>query len=144
MIRDMCNYIVIQKIQLVLTRDNETGAVALARLPRVAVACGAAVVIQPILRQDVQDVQGSRGCDEISLSWKRPKQRKETVGQRARQPSAGRARRSETLKEFADASTCADLSLGCLSTLEAGREENLQKLRLYPNSRGYRSNGMKE
>lgn len=31
---------------------------------------GAAVVVQPILRQDVQDVQGSGGCDEISLSWK--------------------------------------------------------------------------
>lgn len=48
---------------------------------------GAAVVVQPILRQDVQDVQGSGGCDEISLSWKEKSRenddvRKEEVGER--------------------------------------------------------------
>ena len=50
-----------------LTRHDEARTVALPRLARVAVARGAAVVVQPILGQDVQDVQGSRGCDEISL-----------------------------------------------------------------------------
>lgn len=90
---------------MILTRHNETGAVALPRLARVAVACGAPVVIQPILRQDIKNVQGSCGCDEISLSWKRPKQERTTMGQCAMQP------RTKTLKEFPDVSTCADFSL---------------------------------
>lgn len=90
-----------QKWLMIQTRHNETGTVALPRLARVAVACGAPVVIQPILRQDVKYVQGSCGCDEISLSWKRPKQERTTMGQCAMQP------RTKTLKGF----PCADFSL---------------------------------
>lgn len=67
--------------KMILTRHNETGTIALPRFARVAVACGATVVIQPILRQDVKNVQGSSGCDKISLSWKRPKQERTTMGQ---------------------------------------------------------------
>lgn len=89
---------------MILTRHNETGAVALPRLTRVAVACGASVVIQPILRQHVKNVQGSCGCDEISLSWKTPKQERTTMIQCVMQ-------QTKTLKRFPDVSRCADFFL---------------------------------
>jgi hypothetical protein len=38
--------------------------------------CGAAVVIQSILILDVQNIQGSCGCDEKSRSWKTKRERK--------------------------------------------------------------------
>ena len=49
---------------VVLTGDKEPSAVALPRLPGVAVARHAPVVVQAVLNLHVQDVQGSRGCDE--------------------------------------------------------------------------------
>lgn len=51
---------------------------------------GAAVVVQPILRQDVQDVQGSGGCDEISLSWKEKSRENDDVRKEKRMGGEGR------------------------------------------------------
>lgn len=50
---------------------KEPGAVALTGLPRVPVARDAAVVIQSVFVLYIFNIQGSRGCDEKSRSWKK-------------------------------------------------------------------------
>lgn len=58
---------------------------------------GAAVVVQPILRQDVQDVQGAGGCDEISLSWKERSRENDDV--RKKKWGGGKKRRRKLVSE---------------------------------------------